>query len=140
MESFFDKKIWSLEDTRSFYNDLLKSALDTIPENGSVMVLGPMFIIRKPEENFELFSRAQNFLLEKGESVFNQLPFVDYNIGNAPFNYKIKFDIFYKGLINSGKIKACYLLPDWDKSEGTRTEIEYCKNANVPVFEINEDF
>ncbi len=131
-----EKRKWSPDETQEFYKGLLEKALETISENGAVMVLGPMFKIRTPEENFALFEKAQAELREKNIEVFNQLPFVDYMIGNAPFEYGKKFEIFYKNLINSRKITACYLLPDWEKSEGTIQEIEYCKEAGVPVYNL----
>lgn len=131
-----EKKVWTLVETETFYKKLLEQALSSIPETGAAMVLGPMFIIRTPEENFLLFEKAQSKLEEKGLEVFNQLPYVDYILGEAPFDYKTKFDVFYKALIESGKITACYILPDWEKSEGTKSEIEYCKKAGVPVFAI----
>lgn len=127
---------WADSEAADFYKTLLNKALGSISEFGAVMVLGPMFILRSPEENFALFERAQNKLQDLGLTVFNQLPFLDYNIKDSPFKYEIKFEIFYKGLINSGKIKTCYLLPDWDKSEGTKTEIKYCNENNVPVIEL----
>lgn len=138
-EAIKEKREWTPAETEDFYKKLLEKALETIPETGAAMVLGPMFIIRSPEENFAIFEKAQNELKGKGIETFNQLPFVDYIIGDAPFDYKTKFEIFYKGLIESGKITACYLLPGWEKSAGTRSEIEYCKEANVPVYEIPKD-
>ncbi len=132
-----EKKKWSPDEIKEFYKNLLEKALKTIPESGAVMVLGPMFKIRTPEENFVLFEKAQTELKEKGIEVFNQLPFVDYILGHAPFEYGTKFEIFYKNLINSGKITSCYLLPDWEQSEGTKQEIEYCKEAGVPVQDIS---
>ncbi len=133
MEINKEKRIWSAAETESFYTELLNRALTVIPEEGAVMVLVPMFIVRAPEDNFALFEKAHAELKKRGMTVFDQLPFVDYILGDAPFNYKVKFEIFYKKLINSGKITACYLLPDWEKSEGTRSEIHYCKDAGVPV-------
>lgn len=127
---------WSPEESEGFYRDLLEKALLVIPESGAVMVAGPMFILRSPEENFALFEQAHSKLREEGKSVFNQLPFVDYNLPEAPFDYETKFRVFYKGLIHSGKISACYLLPDWEQSEGTKTEVAYCKEAGIPAFEI----
>ncbi len=128
-----DKKKWTLGKAERFYEELLVKALASLPEEGAVMVLGPMFIIRAPEENFKLFASAQEKLEEEGVSVFNQLPYVDYNLPTAPFRYDVKFAIFYKGLIESGKITACYLLPMWEQSEGTKQEVEYCKKAGVPI-------
>ena len=131
-------KEWSPAETRLFYEKLLQKALESISESGAAMILGPMFILRSPEENFRMFESAKQKLEYSGTEVFDQLPYLDYTLGrgNAPFDYKTKFEVFYKQLISSGKIKACYLLPDWEKSEGTRSEVEYCKAANVPVFEI----
>lgn len=136
MENNTEKRKWSPDETQEFYKGLLEKALESIPATGAVMVLGPMFKLRTPEENFALFEKAQAKLKEEGVETFNQLPFVDYMIGNAPFEYGKKFEIFYKSLINSGKITACYLLPDWEKSEGTIQEIEYCRQAGVPVYNL----
>ena len=135
-EKITSENIWTEDTTKDFYKKLLGQALDSIPESGAAMVLGPMFIIRKPEENFAIFEEAQNKLKDSGLAVFNQLPFVDHNLKEAPFKYGIKFETFYKPLIQSGKIKTCYLLPDWEKSEGTRGEIEYCKEAGIPIVEL----
>lgn len=136
MEHNAEKRKWSPNETQEFYKGLLEKALEGIPATGAVMVLGPIFKLRTPEENFALFEQAQAKLRAKDIEVFNQLPFVDYILGHAPFDYGTKFEIFYKNLINSGKITACYLLPDWEKSEGTISEIEYCKQADVPVYHL----
>jgi hypothetical protein len=136
MNSMQPKRAWSQTETEGFYKTLLDRALKIIPETGAALVLGPMFVIRSPEENFRLFEKAHQDLQGKGISIFNQLPFVDYNLSEAPFNYPAKFEIFYKNLIESGKITACYLLPDWDKSEGTKSEIKYAENAGVPIYKL----
>lgn len=130
------KRSWSPEESEEFYKDLLRKALLVIPNSGAVMVAGPMFIIRPPEENFALFEEAHTKLKEEGKVVFDQLPFVDYNLPEAPFDYATKFKVFYQGLMQSGKISACYLLPDWEQSEGTRTEAQYCKDFGIPIFEL----
>ena len=130
------QKEWTQSESIEFYNKLLEQALNSIPESGASMVLGPMFILNTPEENFKLFKETQEKLTQQGIQVFNQLPLLDYNLKDAPFKYDLKFEIFYKGLINSGKIKSCYLLPNWEKSEGTKTEIQFCKDNNIPVFEL----
>ena len=127
------KRDWPLDEACAFYERLLERALASIPPGGAAMVLGPMFILRTPEENFARFSVAQKQLREQGIAVFDQLPLVDYNMPEAPFNYALKFEVFYKGLITSGKITACYLLPDWEASEGTKTEVQFCEDAGVPV-------
>ena len=136
MKEDLPRKEWSDLDTKKFYKELLNKALLTISETGAVMVLGPMFVLRKPEENFLIFENAQKILKDKGLEVFNQIPFVDYVIQDAPFKYADKFDLFYKGLITSGKIIACYVLPGWESSEGTKQEIEYAKEVNIPVYTI----
>jgi hypothetical protein len=138
MKALTAKRVWSPEEAKDFYKQLLEKALRTIPETGAAMVLGPMFILRTPEENFARFDDAHKILEQKGIKVFNQVPFVDYNLPDAPFQYDIKFEIFYKGLITSGKITASYLLPDWQQSKGTLQEIDFCKQAGVPVFELNQ--
>ena len=135
MKSQGMKKVWTPLETEIFYKNLLDKALDTIPEKGAVIVIGPMFVNKNPEENFALFTKKQNDLISQGLDVFDQLPFVDYNLEEAPFNYAVKFELFYKPLIQSGKIKACYLLPDWSLSSGTKTEIEYAREFGIPVYE-----
>lgn len=130
------KRDWSDEEAAQFYAELLARALSTIPAQGAAMVLGPMFIIRPPEENFRLFASAQARLVAQGIVVFDQLPLLDYNLPDAPFKYAIKFEKYYKPLIQSGKITVCYLLPDWEQSPGTRSEISFAEEAGVPVFEI----
>lgn len=127
------EKVWPLDEACAFYERLLAQALSSIPDGGAAMVLGPMFILRTPEENFARFTTAQQKLTAQGIAVFDQLPLVDYNMPAAPFNYALKFEVFYKGLITSGKITACYLLPDWEASEGTKTEVQFCEDAGVPV-------
>jgi hypothetical protein len=141
-ETYSGKREWSPAETEDFYKKLLEQALATIPTTGAAMVLGPMFRIRSPKDNFALFEKAQRSLAAQGIQVFDQLPFVDYNLGenNAPFKYDIKFEVFYKPLIESGKINACYCLPDWEQSEGTKSEIRYCKNAGVPVYDVDRSF
>lgn len=130
------KRKWSVEEATNFYKELLDSALETIPSSGSVMVLGPMFILRNPEENFALFDKAQTELEKKGLSVFNQTSFVDYNLSDAPFEYGIKFDVFYQNLIKSGKITACYLLPGWEESQGTKTEVEFAREMGLGIYSL----
>jgi hypothetical protein len=128
---------WSPEETDAFYSDLLHKALEAIPESGVAIVLGPMFINGLPEDNFKKFEEAQDKLKEQGIETYNQLPIVDYNLKDAPFKYDRKFELFYKPLIQSGKINACYLLPGWQQSKGTRTEVEYAKEKGIPVHEIS---
>ena len=100
-----NKNKWSESESIDFYNRLLKQAIESISEKGASMVLGPMFILRSPEENFIHFKEAQTKLQQNGIEIFDQLPILDYNLKEAPFRYDLKFEIFYKGLINSGKIK-----------------------------------
>lgn len=122
--------------SEKFYQELLEKALDSIPESGAVMVLGPLFILRPTSENLLRFGRAQNELEQKGNFVFDQRKFLDVALESPPFRYEIKFPIFFKKLIQSGKINACYLLEDWEQSEGTREEVRYCKEAGIPIFKL----
>ncbi len=131
-----NKRKWEKIETEQFYKELLANALSVIPDTGAALVAGPMFIIRTPEENFALFEQARKSLTKKGIVVFDQLPYVDYNMKDAPFDYAVKFEVFYKGLIQSGKITACYLLPGWEQSQGTKTEVEYSKAVGIPIYEL----
>ena len=138
IESESEKRTYSESEARQYYDDLLEKSLESIGDGGASIVLGPMFIIRSPEENFELFRSAQKHLRENGIDVFDQLPWLDYNLQNAPFMYDLKFEIYYKGLIRSGKIKGAYLLEGWEKSKGTRSEVEYCQDFGVPVYTMSD--
>jgi len=109
--------------------------LGSIPDSGAVMVLGPMFIIRAVDENFEIMRKKQFELRLLGKYVFDQIPFTDHVLEDAPFAYDKKFELFYKKLIASGKITAVYLLPDWRQSLGTVSEVAFCKEFGVPIFE-----
>ncbi len=103
---------WTVEKADSFYTELLEKALKQIPDSGVSMVLGPMFILRTPEDNFKMFQDKIDELSAQGKTVFDQVPFTDYMLKEAPFKYDRKFEIFYQGLIKSGKIKEIHLLPD----------------------------
>ena len=128
-------KEWSEKEIQDFYIALLHEALGSIPDSGAVMVLGPMFIIRAVDENFEIMRKKQFELRLLGKYVFDQIPFTDHVLEDAPFAYDKKFELFYKKLIASGKITAVYLLPDWRQSLGTVSEVAFCKEFGVPIFE-----
>jgi len=130
------EQIGPVAESEKFYDDLLEKAIATIPESGAVMVLGPLFILRPTSENLLQFEKVQKDLEEKGNVVFDQRKFLDIVLQKAPFRYEIKFPVFFKKLIESGKITACYLLDDWEKSEGVKEEAMYCKSANVPIFKV----
>ncbi len=125
-----------ISKTELFYQELLEKALASIPESGAVMVIGPLFILRPTTENLSILQKAQQDLRKQGQEVFDQRPFLDISLPDAPFDYQVKFPLFFKKLIQSGKITACYLMDDWEKSEGTRTEVEYCKEAGIPIFKL----
>ena len=123
-------------ESEKYYEQLLEKALATIPESGAVMVLGPLFIKRPHAENLELFEKAQKDLIKQGNTVFDQRAFLDNQQTDAPFRFDIKFPMFFQKLIESGKLSACYLMDDWENSEGTVEEVFYCKQAGVPVYKL----
>jgi hypothetical protein len=139
MERLQAKREWSAEEADLFYTQLLHEALKSIPDSGVAIVLGAMFINGLPEDNFKKFEAAQNKLREGGIETYNQLPVVDYNLKEAPFKYDRKFELFYKPLIQSGKINACYLLPGWEHSKGVQSEKSYAEEIGIPIYILSEN-
>ena len=120
-----------MTDAKTFYTSLLVDALKVMPEECS-MVIGPIFAGDK-DQNLRVFQEAIDRLRDGGEIVFSQLGYLDDEIIDAPHEYNVKFPIFYKGLIFSGKVKKVFVLDGWEESSGTKKEIEYAKEKEVEI-------
>ncbi len=96
------------------------------------MVIGPIFSGDK-ESNLRTFNETISDLRKRGVVVFSQLDYLDDYVEGAPHDYKVKFPIFYKGLLYSGKVKEVYVLQGWEGSVGTKKEIEYAKERNLKI-------
>jgi hypothetical protein len=119
--------------SENYYRTLLHTVLETI-EEGSVMVIGPLGVGTDAfESNVVRFEKAQKDLEEDGYTVFNQLPYLDIFLEDAPKDYGAKFDIFYKGIIQSGKITTLFVLPHYKHARGVLAEISYGQEKEIPV-------
>lgn len=122
-----------MSENKSYYKTLLDVVLESI-EQGSVMVIGPLGVGTEAfESNVIRFERAQKALEEDDYTVFNQLPYLDIFLNGAPHERDTKFEIFYKGLIQSGKIATLFTLPGHETSKGTTLELSYAQEKSVPV-------
>lgn len=129
-------KVWTEDEARTYYNALLAQALADIGA-AAVMVIGPIRSGRSTAENLQSFQREQAHLSEQGLKVFDQRKYLDQR-GRDPYMLELKFEVFYQGLIQSGKITDCYVLPGWQGSEGTCLEVGYCEERGVPVHYLSD--
>lgn len=116
----------------TFYLSLLNKALSSANDKSS-LVIGNIFSSGDKEKNKETIRRKINELEHQGVEVFNQLPYLDENLENPPFEYDIKFNTFYKGLIQSGKIIKLYVLPSYKISKGAQKEIIFAKEKGLEL-------
>lgn len=124
---------------QEFYTTLLSRALAeldslAIGSQKPVMVCGPLR--GKPGDNIdENLHTLQNKIGEiaQKEIVFDQTKYKESELEDAPHEYDLKMEAFYRGIIASGKLQKIYVLPGWESSEGTKKEISYATEANVPI-------
>ena len=121
-----------MEHVKNYYNALLTCALQTIPDS-AVMIAGPVGVGTPHfEENVGTLKSYIHKIGQK-ENVFDQTQFFDVFLPDAPHEYEQKFDIFYRGLIDSGKITKLYVLPESESVRGVATEISYARTRDIPV-------
>lgn len=123
----------NMSENEHYYKRLLEVVLESV-EVGSVMVIGPLGVGTDAfESNIVRFEKAQKDLEEDGYTVFNQLPYLDIFLNGAPHEHDTKFEIFYKGLIQSGNITTLFVLQGYESSKGTILELSYAQEKEVPV-------
>lgn len=121
-----------MSSSESYYQVLLQTVLETMSHE-CVMVVGPLGVGTDAfESNGTRFEKAQRKLEEDGYTVFNQLPYLDIFLDDAPKDYGTKFDIFYKGIIQSGKITTLFVLPEYEHARGVLAEISYAQEKGIP--------
>ncbi len=67
------------------------------------------------------------------EAVFNQTNYLESELEGAPHELELKFEIFYGGIIRSGKVAKIYVLPTWKTSAGTQREVAFATEAGIPI-------
>lgn len=117
-----------------FYFKLLDKTLEEMGDKIYSMVIGPLRNGKEKTHDYN-HSHLADVIKEKSneEPVFNQLNYQDELFKEAPHRYDIKFDIFYKGVIQSPNIKKLYVLPNFENSEGTMREINFAKEAGKEI-------
>lgn len=125
------------EYKHGFYQNLLSKAIAELEGlTNPVMVCGPLHHGDKFDENCRTFQMYQALLRSAGHQVFDQLQYLDRYITGAPYDFDIKFKVFYKGIIASRKIVKFYFIPGWDQSRGAMTEKLYCNELGLPTEEF----
>lgn len=120
-------------DSELFYEDLLLKAFSVLEDNSSI-VIGSLGVDTKDfKRNEKLFKEYIYKLQRKNIKIFDQIPYLDIYLKNSPKDYSKKFEIFYKGIIQSGKIKKIFVIPNWEKSLGVITEINFAKEKNIEI-------
>ncbi|MCU0660159.1 MAG: hypothetical protein MUD00_00900 [Candidatus Pacebacteria bacterium] len=125
-------------DTNStyYYTRLHDTALANMHALGGsfVMVSGVLGVDTDEfEHNLSVMKNMIAELEADGHQVFDQTPYLDIYHDNAPREYAAKFEIFYKGVIQSGLITKLYVLPGFEHSLGVRSEIQYAEDKEIEV-------
>jgi hypothetical protein len=137
-EVMSEKSIEKKEKAKVFYTDLLHKALDEIGQYSEklVMVCGPLRgnvqDIARMSENLNSL-QAQIRRIAVDEIVFDQTAYRESELTDPPHKVEMKLEIFYRGILTSGKISKVYVLPGWETSVGTQKEIAYAKEAKLII-------
>lgn len=146
-------KYWTPEDVQELkdaknYHDLVIIALrvlDRMPQP-VVQICGPLTTggLGSFEANAAEFDKAIFFFSQKGECIFDQMPFEE------PMQ-RFKKDVidgydnrilehFYLPLFRSGKIKKCKFLPDWKSSHGATWEHNKIEELKIDFIDLPKNW
>lgn len=144
-----EKKL--IESSISF-GELAKIALGLITKlpQPLAQVSGPISTGGKGDvkENLKEFDDLIKLLKSNNINVFDQVPFentigkikdVWHKEGNDGYCMPILED-FYRPIIKSGHIKYFFFLPDWETSYGAKWERKECKQHNVRIIDLPENW
>lgn len=132
-----DKHYENLKKSETF-PELLSVAydiIDSIPKP-IALVSGPITTGGQGSiaKNLEVFQRAITFLEDRGEYVFNQLPFED-KFSVMARSYKGYFmpilEEFFLPIFQSGKVDKIWFMKDWQSSTGAKWEYEQAKKFGI---------
>lgn len=127
------------QDSSSYYEDLLRKALNAIDaENGgrALMVSTQMRVDGDQKilaANIKTLQDIIAALRSQGESVFDQIPWLDINQPGAPMDYATKFNVFWRGLISSGKISRLVVPAESRGARGVESEIQFATESGIDV-------
>lgn len=123
-------------DSEYYYRRLLDEALADMRAAGGlfVMVSGALGVGTDDfDHNLSVMKEMITELETDGHQVFDQTPYLDIYHDDAPRDYAKKFEIFYKGVIQSGLIRKLYILPGFEQSPGVLSEINYAEEKAVEI-------
>jgi hypothetical protein len=95
------------------------------------------------EENIKEFDKAIFFFIDKGEYVFDQIPFQDAmvrlkkEVADDEYDQRILTE-FYLPIFKSGKIKELKFLPGWESSRGARWEHQQAETLEINFTHLPE--
>ncbi len=122
------------------YPEMAKIALVILNsmEDPVIELCGPISTggLGSVEKNLERFDKKIKELKSSGINVFDQIPF---EIPMQKLKLKPNFkpidllEGFYLPLLESGKIKSLYFLPDWQSSFGARWEHDQAKRLGIEI-------
>ncbi len=126
-------------ESKDFYQALLEKAKDEIGKHGAIMVSGTVNVHNEDqrESNIARITRVIQQLRETGWTVFDSMQYLDIRLTKAPCDYATKFEIFWKGLIQSGRIKMLFVLQSDRNTKGVQSEIRYAQDVGIPIEFIN---
>ncbi len=107
-----------------------------------VQICGPMSTggAGNLELNMARFQKAVDIAIERGLTVFDQIPFQDAIIRLSNFHESEKYnddilEIFYRRIFEAGYISKALFLPDWHSSKGATWEREFVSRLGLAVDE-----
>ncbi len=108
-------------------------------------VCGPMTSggLGSLEKNLAVFEKTVITLKERGEIVFNQLPFEDPMARIKLLKNKGGLNLletFYRPIFESGFIKRLYFMYGWENSSGSRWEFKTARNLGIEIFYLPPHF
>ncbi len=127
------------EEKERFYAMLLADALRSIDAmGGSASMISAKFGVGTSEfkQNLNVLEQRIGDLETQGIQIFNQSHYLDEFIHGSPGDYETKFAIFFKGLLESGKIKTLYVLPGSASARGVIAEVNIAHEVGVPVVQL----
>lgn len=126
-------------DSSLFYASLLEKALAEIDEQlgGKAAMVSAQMRVGADQAilnaNIATLQQIIAALRAQGEVVFDQIPWLDINQAGAPMDYAVKFDVFWRGLISSGRITRLVVPEESRGTRGVESEIEYALASNIDV-------
>ncbi len=136
------ERLKRVETSRNF-EDLVAIAHSILDlehmQGGVIQVCGPISTggAGSIDANRAILSKAINFFLEKGENIFDQMPFetafhrFDAERANKTGYFDAILHEFYHPIFMSKKINEVRFLPDWESSFGARWEYKVAEELKI---------